>query len=47
MKKFHIYRATLCKIAASMDNNCGNEIKNRTRGKYLKFVMYIYKKLTF
>ena len=47
MKNFHMYGATPCKIAASMDKNCGNESKNRTLSKYLIFSMYIFQKLTF
>ena len=42
-----MYGATPCKIAASMDKNCGNESKNRTLSKYLIFSMYIFQKLTF
>ena len=47
MKKFHMYGATLYKIAASTDKNCGNESKNRMKSKYFIFSMRIFKKLRF
>ena len=47
MKHFYMYGATLFKIAASKDKNCGNESKNRLKSKYLIFSMYISRKLTF
>jgi hypothetical protein len=31
----------LCVIAASTDENCGNERKTFMKGKYLIFLMYI------
>ena len=33
MKEFHMYCATLCKIVAPTDTNCGNESKNCTTSK--------------
>jgi hypothetical protein len=33
VKIFHMYGATLCKIAASMNKICGNESKNRLNSK--------------
>jgi DNA/RNA endonuclease G (NUC1) len=47
MKKFYLYGGTLCKIAASMDKNDGNEIKHRLKRKYFIFLMNISRKLTF
>ena len=41
-----MYGATLCKIAASTDTNCGIESKNRLKREYLIFNVY-FKKLTF
>ena len=42
-----MYGANLRKIAASTDNNCGNESKKRTKSKYFILSVYIFKKLTF
>jgi hypothetical protein len=37
----------MCRIAASMDKNCGNESKHFVESKYLIFSTYISRKLTF
>ena len=42
-----MYGATLCEITAATDKNCGNEGKTRFKSKYLIFLMYISRKLTF
>ena len=37
MKKFHVFGATSCTIAASMNKDFGIESKNGTMSKYSQF----------